>query len=443
MIAVSKRPRWAAPVVALLVTLWIVVMALGGVAWGATTTTAPVATTTTTLAGVTTSVLQPPASSSSTDSNATETTATPEGSSTGSAVAGPSLSAPAAFLIDEDTGRVIYSHNANVRRQIASTTKIMTCIVALESLPLDKVVTASKRAEATNESQLGLKAGQQFTVEQLLYALMVKSANDAGVVLAEASAGTVEAFVDKMNAKAADLGLKNTHFTNPHGLDNGGYKAGYSSAGDLATLAQYAMKNAEFRKLVGTVDWSITMPGDTKPQTFRNHNELLGAVSWVTGIKTGFTSQAGFCLVASGTSKGVSLIGVILGEKTQPPCWADSKTLLEFGFSQYEQVLLADQGVPTADLSLPYRSDEKLELVTERSAAATVFKGDTVTSKVNVASNLVLPVQAGQVFGTVQFSVGDRQVASVNLVAARSVQKVTLGLKLAYFWHRLASWLGG
>jgi D-alanyl-D-alanine carboxypeptidase len=277
----------------------------------------------------------------------------------------------------------------------------------------------------------------------MLYALMVKSANDAGVVLAEASAGSVEAFVDKMNAKAAQLGLKNTHFTNPHGLDTPGYTAGYSSARDLATMAQYAMKNAEFRKLVGTVNWSITMPGDTKQQTFRNHNELLGTVSWVTGVKTGFTNRAGFCLVASGTQNGASLIGVVLGEKTQPPCWADSKALLQFGFAQYQRISLVQQGVPAAEMPLPYRLGEKLELATERSVDATVLKGDKVTSKVSIQPDLVLPVQAGQVYGKVLYTAGGLQVASVDLVAARSVAKVTLGLKVAYFWHRLTKWLGG
>ncbi len=442
MIAVSKRRGWVVPVLVILLALVISVMALGGIAWGTTTTTNLAATATTLQStgqsSTTTSVGTATGSSSATATQGSSTSGT-----TKTVVAAPSISAPAAILIDVDSGRVIYSRNANARRQIASTTKIMTCILALESLPLDKVVTASKRAEATNESQLGLKAGQKFTVEQMLYALMVKSANDAGVVLAEASAGTVEAFVDKMNAKAAELGLKNTQFTNPHGLDTPGYTAGYSSARDLATMAEYAMKNAEFRKLVGTVNWSITMPGETKEQTFRNHNELLGAVSWVTGVKTGFTSRAGFCLVASGTSNGASLIGVVLGEKSQPPCWADSKALLQFGFAQYQKVNLVQQGMPTAEMTLPYRLGEKLELVTERSVDATVLKGDKVTSKVSVQPDLVLPVQAGQVYGKVLYTAEGRQVASVDLVAARSVAKVTLGLKVAYFWHRLTKWLGG
>ena len=442
MIAVSKRRGWVVPVLVILLALLISVATLGGIAWG---------TTTTTNLAVTATTLQPAGQLSTTTTVGTgtgsPTTGTAQGPSTSGttkpAVSAPSLSAAAAILVDVNSGRVIYSRNANTRRQIASTTKIMTCILAIESLPLDQVVTVSKRAEATNESQLGVKAGQKFTVEQMLYALMVKSANDAGVVLAEASAGSVEAFVDKMNAKAAQLGLKNTHFTNPHGLDTPGYTAGYSSARDLATMAQYAMKNAEFRKLVGTVNWSITMPGDTKQQTFRNHNELLGAVSWVTGVKTGFTSRAGFCLVASGTQNGASLIGVVLGEKTQPPCWADSKALLQFGFAQYQEVTLAQQGVPVAEMALPYRLGEKLELVTERSVDASVLKGDKVTSKVSVQPDLVLPVQAGQVYGKVLYTAGGLQVASVDLVAARSVAKVTLGLKVAYFWHRLTKWLGG
>jgi serine-type D-Ala-D-Ala carboxypeptidase (penicillin-binding protein 5/6) len=427
MIAVSKRRGWAVPALVVLVALLVLVMALGGVALGGTTTTLPAATTTL-VPSVSTTSSTAPASLNTIASGLSQA---------------PTLSAAAAILIDADSGRVIYSRNADAQRQIASTTKIMTCLIALESLPLDKVVTASKLAESTNESQLGVKAGQKFTVQQMLYALMVHSANDAGVVLAEASAGSVDAFVQQMNDKAAALGLKNTHFTNPHGLDTVGYKAGYSSARDLATLAQYAMKNQEFRALVGTVNWSITMPGNTKVQNFRNHNELLGAVSWVTGVKTGYTSKAGFCLVGSGKQNGASLISVILGEKTQAPCWSDSKKLLQYGFSRYQKVTLAQEGVPMAQVALPYRMDEKLPLVTESSLQATVFSGDAAEGKVTVQPNLVLPVEAGQVYGKVQFTVSGRVVGSVNLVAARSVEKVTLGLKLAYFWHRLTKWVGG
>jgi len=228
----------------------------------------------------------------------------------------PRIQAKSAVVLDMDSGAILYSYEPDVRRPMASTTKIMTAVLAIDTLPLDRMVTVSPRAAAVGEQSLGLKAGNRLTVEQLLYGALVHSANDAAYALGEACAGTMQAFVSKMNDKAKELGLSNTHYVNPEGLDAAGH---FTSACDLAALARVAMRSPEFRKVVGTVDYSLTLPGASAPFTFRNVNKLLGKVDWVTGIKTGSTSGAGFCLVASGSIGGRSLVSVVMGEATWAP----------------------------------------------------------------------------------------------------------------------------
>lgn len=370
-------------------------------------------------------------------------------------VSPPRIHAKAAIVMDMDTGQILYSQNANARRPMASTTKIMTSLLVLDTLPLDRVVTVSERAAKVGEQSLGLKAGDRLTVEQLLYGVLVHSGNDAAFALAEASSGSTEAFVNEMNQKAGDLGLSNTHYVNPDGLDA---PAHYSSARDLATLARYAMQNAEFREIVGTVNYSLTLPGRPKPFAFRNVNKLLGTVSWVTGIKTGSTDGARFCLVASGMQNGKSVISVVLGEPSWTPTWADSKALLQYGFKREQLLLatplplpavatvqvvdLAQPSVVLAEMPIPHHLDAKLKLVTKNGLEATLPQGAKVQSTVSVQTKLTLPVQAGQVLGRVQFTVGGKPVGSVDLVAATSIDKVTLGVKVVYFWHRLVRWLG-
>jgi D-alanyl-D-alanine carboxypeptidase len=328
---------------------------------------------------------------------------------------------------------------------IASTTKIMTAIVALESLKLDTPVTASAKAEATEESRIDLEEGEVLTAEQLLYALLVKSANDAAVALAEASAGSVKAFVKKMNQKAKALGLTNTHFANCHGLDEEGH---YSSAKDLATLARYAMKSSEFRKLVRTWSYAIPWPGHDSPRVFTNHNLLLARLSWITGVKTGYTGDAGYCLVASGTKEGVSLVSVVLGQPDKDLCWAESEALLNYGFNRYRQTTLVKKGVVVTDVKVPYHLVRRLHLVAASSLSRTLFEKDTVATSVRINRAVALPVQTGDVFGEMEFAVNGNVIGSVDLVAADSFRGPPLQEILTRFknlWPptiRLADLLG-
>jgi len=349
-------------------------------------------------------------------------------------VKAPAIQSPSAVVIDMSTGRVLYEWDAHVRRPMASTTKIMTAVLVLEKLDLTEEIEASEKAALTYEPKMWLKEGDRLTVEQLLYALLVRSANAAAVALAEACSGSVEAFVAEMNDKAAELGMNDTHFRNPHGLDEEGH---YSTAADMAIVARYAMKDATFRKMVSTETYSLALRGRSEPVVFENTNQLLGEVDWVTGIKTGLTPRAEQCLVASGTRDGVSVISVVLGQPSSAVCWAESKTLMEYGFSQYRHVTLLEEGTAVAEADVPYQVDGPVRLVTESVVEMELYKKDSVTSTVVVERDLVLPVSQGETFGHVRLEIEGEVVKTVDLVADRSCNKTTLGGKIVYFFKRL------
>lgn len=380
-----------------------------------------------------------------------------------SATTAPAISAPAAYVIDARSGRTLFSLNANARLPIASTTKIMTAVLVLEMLPLNREIVASAQAAATLGSSIGLKEGETLTAEQLLYALLVESANDAAVALAEAAAGSVETFVDLMNKKAVFLGLENTHFVNPHGMNA---KKHYSSARDLAVLTQYAMRDDTFREMVDT--WTYTIPRPFSPEasestesaesansdhptestesadstdesgllTITNRNVLLGRLSWVTGVKTGFTPNAGYCLVASGTKDGTSLISVLLGQSDENLCWAESQALLEYGLNCYHQVNVTTKGKPVTDMGIPFESSRRLRLVANRTLTLSLHEDDVATRTIRADPEVTLPVNAGNVLGVVEVKVNGELVDSVDLVAAESVGRVTIEQILRYLSDR-------
>ncbi|MCL5735208.1 MAG: D-alanyl-D-alanine carboxypeptidase [Actinobacteria bacterium] len=352
----------------------------------------------------------------------------------------PSLTSPAAIVVNMTTGRVLYSKKADVKRPMASTTKIMTAILCLESLPLDKPVNISEKAAQTPEVKAFLKEGDVLTVEQLLYSMLVHSSNASAVALAEAAAGTSEAFVERMNAKASELGLKNTHFVNPNGLDASGH---YSTASDMAKLAIYAMKNAQFRKIVGTRSYTLAIAGRSQPLVFENTNKLMLSADWVTGVKTGLTPRADQCLVASGVKNGVSILSVVLGQPSSSICWDESRALLEYGFSQYRHVTFLDEGVAVAQAEVPFQLDGRIQLITEKKLEMDLYKDDDVMASVRVDRQLTLPVQTGERFGQVILTNNGKTVGAVDLVADESYARTTLGTKISYAWDRFARWLGG
>lgn len=351
----------------------------------------------------------------------------------------PTVTSPAAVLVSTSTGKILFEHNARVRRPMASTTKIMTAILVLENLDLSTRVMVSAEAAATPEPSPWLRSGDVLTVEELLHALLLRSSNAAAAVLAEACAGEVEAFAAEMNARARELGLTDTHFVNPHGLDADGH---YSTALDLATLARYAMQNETFRRIVATEKYTVQLPGRQKPVVFTNTNKLLGAVEWVDGIKTGLTPKAEQCLVGSATREGVSVISVILGQPVSNICWEESRALLEYGLSLYKHLTLFPQGAVVADAEVPYFLDGRVELVTDQAVEAELYKDGSVTCSIEIDRSLSLPVETGEVFGQVTLVSEEGAMQNVVLVAAQSYDRVTLGTKVIYYWNRLGRWLG-
>lgn len=245
----------------------------------------------------------------------------------------PKLDSRIALVYDRNSGNVLYEKNGHKTTPMASTTKIMTSIVVLEKTNLKDTVVVDKKAAATGGSRLGLKTGDKLTVNDLLYGLMLRSGNDAAVALAVYVGGSIEGFAKLMNQKAAELGLKNTNFVTPHGLDS---EKHYTTAYELAKMADYALKNEKFRKIVGTKNCNITINGASK--NISNTNELLQYLNGVYGIKTGFTNGAGRCLVTSCKRGELDIITVVLGADTKKIRTSDSIKLIDYIYKNYEIV---------------------------------------------------------------------------------------------------------
>ena len=245
----------------------------------------------------------------------------------------PNLNSRAAIIYDRNSKEVIYGKEENSKRKMASTTKIMTCMVVLEKGELTDTVIVSKKAAGTGGSRVGLKTGDKVSVQDLLYGLMLCSGNDAAVALAEHVGGSVEGFADLMNEKARQLNLSNTHFVTPHGLDN---EEHYTTAYELAIMADKALKNNTFSSIVGTKNITINING--KPRNLSNTNELLGSMAGVYGVKTGFTNGANRCLVTSCKRENLDIITVVLGADTKKFRTQDSIKLINYAMNNYKEI---------------------------------------------------------------------------------------------------------
>ena len=258
-----------------------------------------------------------------------------------SAAAAPrpvSTNAEAAALIDVESGRLLYSHNGDKRMRIASLTKIMTAIVAIEHGDLSDIVKTGRRAAGKEGSSIYLRVGDEMSLHHLLYGLMLRSGNDAAVAIAEHVGGSEEGFVHLMNEKARELGLENTHFMNPHGLDHDDH---YSSANDLARLTAYALRNPVFREIVKTRVKKVPNPNAEWDHVWTNKNKMLLMYEGADGVKTGYTKLAGRCLVSSATRNGQQLAAVTLNDGDD---WADHRKLLDWGFEHYPLLTIAEEG---------------------------------------------------------------------------------------------------
>ncbi len=245
----------------------------------------------------------------------------------------PNVNARSCIVLDRLSKKVLYGKNEYNKVKMASTTKIMTAIIVIENCDLNKTIQVSKKAARIHGSRLGLKTNDKITVRDLLYGLMLCSGNDAAVALAETISGSISGFCNLMNLKAKELGLTNTHFESPHGLDSEGH---YTTAYELALLANYSLNNPTFLNIVHTKNYTVTINGN--PKNLNNTNELLGSLNGVYGVKTGFTNGANRCLVTSCKRNNMDIICVVLGCDTKKFRTQDSIKLIEYTFKNYEYV---------------------------------------------------------------------------------------------------------
>lgn len=250
----------------------------------------------------------------------------------------PKINSRAAVVIDRKSKTILYGKNENIKKAMASTTKIMTAMVVIQNTNFSNVVEISKKAAGTGGSRLGLKTGDKITVNDLMYGLLLRSGNDCAVALAEYVGGSIEEFSKLMNQNAEMIGLENTHFVTPHGLDE---EEHYTTAYELALITDYALNNPIFAQIVNTKTYTITINGYSK--TLNNTNELLGNLNGVYGVKTGFTNWAGRCLVTSVKRGNLDIICVVLGADTKKDRTKDSVKLIEYVFKKYEEVDLKEK----------------------------------------------------------------------------------------------------
>jgi D-alanyl-D-alanine carboxypeptidase (penicillin-binding protein 5/6) len=334
--------------------------------------------------------------------------------------AGPKLDAKAWILIDPRDDSVLASKFPNKKLPIASTTKLMTAYLALKNLKPNQMIAApSYHPSASAEIELGLRPGERLRVRDLLYGLLLPSASDAAETLAVGVSGSVPAFVTAMNRAAQQLGLTDTSYANPIGLDD---PDNHSSARDLVRLASILLKNPLFARIVNTP--SATLHSGDHPRTVTSRDTLLNEVPWINGVKTGHTLGAGYVLVGSGTQDSTTLISAVLGAPDEPTRDADTLKLLQYGFSLYHSVQPVRQGQELADPKLDYRSDH-LSLVARDALPINVRQGQHVATHVTAPDEVSGAVKEGQVLGHVRVSVDGKPAAASPLVASRAVGAAT------------------
>ena len=324
------------------------------------------------------------------------------------------VSAHAAILIEAESGDVIYAKNADEKLPMASTTKIMTALVALEEGDLDRPVSIAEEACGVEGSSVYLTAGEELTLEDLLYALMLESANDAAAAIAYEIAGGIEPFAERMNRMAETIGLTASHFTNPHGLD---HEAHYTTAHDLAKLTAYALKNEQFRKIVSTYRHQIPLRGDEGVRVLLNHNKLLRMSEEVIGVKTGFTKHSGRCLVSAAERDGVCVIAVTLNA---PDDWRDHTALHEHGFARYHVERLAEAGQFTYEIPCPLAENGFVTVTNTDSLAVCLKNGTEVTHCAEAPHLLLTPAAVGDVLGRVTFTSNGKILGELPLYAQTS-----------------------
>ncbi len=331
----------------------------------------------------------------------------------------PDLSATSYVLLDSRTGEIVFSKNENQRMPMASVTKVMTALVVLENSKLDETVTVTSDSCGIEGSSIYLYEGEKLSVEDLLYALMLESANDAAVCLALHVGGSLEEFSDMMNGRASELGLKNTSFNNPHGLEDPEH---YSTARDIALIWQEAMKNSTFRQIVATKTHRIDLPDEEGYRFLSNHNKLLKSYEYCIGGKTGFTKTAGRCLVTGAKRDDLELVMVTLNA---PNDWQDHENLLNYAMNLYSKVDVATAGSLTVDLPVVGGNTKKVALTNIEPMTLSVRDVTKLSSRVEAPRFLYAPITSTEKpVAKVVYSYDGKDIGELDLYPKNTVKTV-------------------
>lgn len=351
---------------------------------------------------------------------------------------GPDINAESALLIDNKTNKVLYSKDMNRKMFPASTTKILTAILVLENHSLDEKVTASYNAVMTipsGYSTASIQIDEVLTVEQLLELLLVHSANDAANVLAEYTGGSIDSFVAMMNTKINELGLSDTHFTNPYGLQDNNH---YTTAHDLAIIMQYCLKNDDFRKIAGQASCAISSTNKSEPRKYSSTNELLiaGNPNYYPNLiagKTGYTSEAGECLVSAAYNDNLELVGVILNSNNR---FKDTRSLYNYGYTNFsiKNIVNEKDIITNVEVKNATKDTKNLNLLVSEDIPVLANNSDDLSKiepQITLNSDIKAPIEDGQVLGKVSYSVNGITY-STDLIAANNVEKSNFVLYCLY-----------
>jgi D-alanyl-D-alanine carboxypeptidase (penicillin-binding protein 5/6) len=349
----------------------------------------------------------------------------------------PKISSPAAIAIDTENGRVLYEKNSTSKRQMASTVKMMTAILAIEKGNLDDWVEVSKRAAYVGGSQAYLNEGEKMKLGDMLYALMLPSGNDAAIAIAEHIGGNVENFVKMMDAKAREVGAYNTTYGSPHGLDRNNHSTAY----DLAVIARYCLKDPIFSKIVSTK--SIVLPREGNPQgkEYRNTNEMLRLYEGADGVKTGYTGPAGRCLVTSATRDGWQVVSVVLGANSRYARSIDSSRILDYVFLNYPLETILERNVDMVEVPVVKGVTDSIMAVNSEEIKMHISTEELgrIERTFIVPECITAPVKKGQKIGRVEFKIDNTLIANCELLAKEDIRFWTVGMnlvKIISFWQK-------
>ncbi len=341
------------------------------------------------------------------------------------------LNSKIGLIFDRNSKTILYEKNGLKQVPMASTTKIMTAIVVLENANLDDIVTISKKAAGTGGSRLGLKTNDKITVHDLLYGLMLKSGNDAAVALAEHVGGGIDGFAELMNKKASEMGLVNSHFVTPHGLDQ---EKHYTTAYELACMADYALNIPKFREIVGSKKYNITI--NARSSLIGNTNELLGNLYGVYGVKTGFTNGAGRCLVTACKRDDIDIITVVLSANTKKERTLDSVKLIEYANKNYDVINIEEKikekfnnwkQLNEKRIYINKAKTQNINLQIEDLKYSKMAVNKKDIDKINIEINslyyLEAPVYENQIIGNVKVKIGDETIAILNIYNKELIHK--------------------